>query len=541
MKDDNMFNSKQQLNQITALVSNALQTNLSKTRHKIAQQTGHKSYESLYSTLPDKEQASKPALQRDIEYFPKNYLSRLTEFEYPTLDRSEIAEINVLTTKDIQLLFQGFMFRDPDWALNKLVVERIPLYYDNYENLDADSVSIMSATILPINHVAHDGSKPVSRIKHGREHYYGTFAQHLKSSLVFNDKNMLLSNRDFCQDLILFGSIKQYNFFCENPEIVVKHELENELLVRYIAELTYSSTYEKGSMLSFGYDIRIFDAYKNGETQFSGDMDNPASINHISHLSSLAVFMPRDTEWNIYLEEEVFSTLKTPPVDLCDTEFFTLFMSALDENTSHYFTNLLLPLNGEEYFGRYEQSYQVHALFDKSYTPEKQEVAVLYHGNWVVQMLSKVFNNSNFSTDIGFILDLLEALEKNKLDVDNNKITEFLCSTLTDRTFIESADFFFALDIKADLPEHFALPIISYLAFNVCEVHLTHVWNNQKRIQHLLSNLDDRVLDLHFDLSLYLEPNDYDNDNTSEELIKHKSARSMLIHTLKVHNQRAGK
>ncbi|WP_219583258.1 hypothetical protein, partial [Vibrio parahaemolyticus] len=62
-----------------------------------------------------------------------------------------------------------------------------------------------------------------------------------------------------------------------------------------------------------------------------------------------------------------------------------------------------------------------------------------------------------------------------------------------------------------------------------------------KRIQHLLSNLDDRVLDLHFDLSLYLEPNDYDHNNTSEELIKHKSARSMLIHTLKVHNQQAGK
>lgn len=535
-----MFNSKLQLNQITALVSNALQTNLSKTRHKIAQQAGHKSYESLYSTLPDKEQVSKPALQRDIEDFPKNYLSLLTEFEYPTLDRSEIAEIKVLTTKDIQLLFQGFMFKDPDWALNKLVVERIPLYYDNYENLDADSVSIMSATILPVNHIAHDGSKPVAQIKHGRKHYYGTFAQHLKPSLVFNDKNMLLSNRDFCQDLILFGSINQYNFFCENPEITVKHELENELLVRYIAELTYSSTYEKSSMQSFGYDISIFDAFRKGVKRFTGDMHNPSSINHISHQSSLAIFTPLDTASG----NQVFDRLSTLPIDLCNADFFSFFMNALQEEPTKYFSKCLLPLDSNEHYGELHHSYNPEALFDKSYIPENVEVSILYHGNWVTQILCKHYNNSlniTRSSDADEIFDILGILAKNKIDVDNEAITEFLLNNLKDISSLATNSFFFALRNKEDRPNDFELPIIACLAFDLCEPHLARFDNNQKQIQYLLSNLDERVLDQQFDLSIYLEPDMNDDDNLSGELINHKSARSMFIYTLKSTSQTSGK
>ncbi len=537
-----MFNSKQQLNQITFLVSNALRTNLSKTRHKIAQQAGHKSYESLYAALPDKEKSSKPVIQKNIEDFPKNYLSCRTEFEYPTLDRGEIAEIHVFTTKDIQLLFQGFMFRDPDWALNKLVVERIHLYYDNYENLDADSVSIMSATILPVNHIAHDGSKPVTQIKHGREHYYGTFAQHLKPSLVFNDKNMLLSNRDFCQDLILFGSINQYNFFCENPEITVKHELENELLVRYIAELTYSSTYEKSSMQSFGYDISIFDAFRKGVKRFTGDMHNPSSINHISHQSSLAIFTSLDT--GVYIDEQVFEILRTPPIDLCDTDFFSYFMNALQEEPSKYFSKCLLPLDSDEHYGELDNSYDPEALFDKSYIPENVEVAILYHGNWVTQILCKNHNNSiniTRSSDAGEMFDILGILAKNKIDVDNEAITEFLLNNLKDFSSLETNSFFFALRNKEDRPNDFELPIIACLAFDLCEPHLARFDNNQKQIQYLLSNLDERVLDQQFDLSIYLEPDMNDDDNLSGELINHKSARSMFIYTLKATSHTSGK
>ncbi|EJL6709927.1 hypothetical protein NMS01_003431, partial [Vibrio cholerae] len=429
-----MFNSKQQLNQITALVSDALQTNLSKTRHKIAQKVGHKSYESLYSSLPDKDVDLKSSLHKCIERFPESYLTYITEFEYATLDRGELAVINLCATNDIQLLFKGFMFKTKDWELKKLVIKRTNLGLDD-KYAFSEPVSIMNAIILPVEH-----AKRKRALALGREHHYGTLAQHLNPSLVFTDKNMLLSNYNFCRDLILFGSIDQFNFFCATPDIVALLNLENELLVRYIAELTYASNHEEQSLISFGYDINIFDEYKKGSRDFTGDMHTPDSVNHISHTTSLNVFMPLETESRIYINDQVFEALSHPPIDLCNHDFLSFFMSALKQEPLDYFAKNLLPLVVDEYYGELSQLYNSDAQFDKTYLPKNVESSVLYHSNWIVQILCKIYNNSNQDKEpwnVEMVIDLVCVISKNKINVDNNEVTTFLLNKINNISLFE--------------------------------------------------------------------------------------------------------
>ncbi|WP_210499300.1 hypothetical protein [Vibrio crassostreae] len=517
-----MFSSKRQAKQITELVSSALETNLNKTRHKIAVKAGFSSFETLQSTLPD-DKPTVPTLKTYIERFPRNYLSGITKFDWATLEFGRLTELEITCTKDIQLLFQGFGFKNDNWLDKKFFFADLPIMIDNYGDSANEGVSLFETTMVPVDHnyvsVCKAKLAELGYEDKGSEHFYATLVQRLEPTLVVDNVEALSGNRDLCEDLIKFGTVAQYNFFCDNPKIVLDHNLKSELMMRYLMELFYSSGYREALCESFGHEREVF--YK---------------------------FLPLDPLMDTYSEDYTFENLKTPPPSLTDA----LTVQACLQSATHdlvSFVRNVLPVDETHYYARLMGNYKPESLYVKSHVPTATEASVLRHAEWFAGVLAGALK-------VGLVYPsdccnntpelLFKILSETKVPLDHNAVKDALSHRIPSGFYRNE---FWALSGLSVKPTSylmvgggydyenteqcwFDLPTVAWLALNVCH-DLMHNHKLNKNVNYLLSNLPKELLDIEFDLQEVFYADELESGDVEAELIKFHTARSMMVYAIK--------
>lgn len=522
-----MFTSKHQLNQVTALVSNALETNLSKTRHKIAKKAGFKNYDALKASVKDLDSGKAERFNIFIEDFPTEYLEQMVLTFMSSFASGDLLSLKVQSTRDIQLMLQGFQFKGGmDKYLDRLVIVRPEIKDLNLEHNDYP-IYEYELSMLPESVAGGD-------LEHGMENvfYYGTLAQRLNPELIFDDYHFLLSNEEFTFELLTNGSIPQLNFFLDNPEVIEELCYVDSLISRYMAELSRSLGYR-------------FDKHHHV---------NPLDFMFDDYLRLFSPINP-NSPWND--TKYVFANLSVPAFDLFSELDIFRALSEMNLSFEDFIVEGLLSIGTD--LGMYRDdaaggAYDRSRLYERGYEATAIDIATIRHTEWIANVLSKAILRSNRPKlkDRYFVSSLFIILAENKVSLDDPFFCRALLTSPADGIFYneEGKSYGLEYDCAEDGMSWLGLPLVAWFSYTVCVRCLYRIAQKSSaktnELQYLISNLPDKLLYAEFDMTKvvkavrkdkYFDELGFDASKFDDFVIQHKTARSMMAATIKQINQ----
>lgn len=210
-----VFESRQQLNAVSKLVSKTFDIKLEKVKHKLSLQEGFKNVNALASTLPDlaptKESTTEKPL-KTLDHFGEDFLMAEVECEFINYDKNnQPTLIHLCAPRAIKMMFEGYVFTSEKWLtrwachLDYLEEWEDPISFLNYDGNTTRQINL---------------SFSIDDEKLEEEYRYifhiGTLQAMINKEYAITDLNILKSNPSLLSELLCVYNIPQYNFIVDN-------------------------------------------------------------------------------------------------------------------------------------------------------------------------------------------------------------------------------------------------------------------------------------------------------------------------------------
>ena len=486
------FNTRQQYNAITKLISDIFDIKLEKVRHKVSQKEGFKNSNSHLAILPEEESKSETASNQlfNPEELDEKYLLETVTFEiYKVFKNKKVSTLEITAPRCVKLMYEGLIFTSDYWLSKKIYVS-----FDDYVRR-SDDFYIDGWNII----YSMDENDVDEDFKGDIQSYHLGFVQNVvnKDAIVKSEK-LLMSDKKLMTDLICGGSIEQFNYLCRNN--FHKSEYNFYLGKKY---------------------LNIINMFLNQEQDECEDSE----LFYLIHNENID-----------YNQEKAISSLLT--LEVPDLEVLT---SELDKYciegclVSHLLEGAF-PVAGDSLvdtpFSDLANSiFQKNSLKDSILTNE--EAAFMRHVNLGVKYLAKLICHD---TEREFaVVDFVNCLNNccQFLDMENQLITNALLKVPNSNNI--------NLDTLNGNDEYKweNLPVIYWLVSNVVLSGLLDSKKDKKEdldINLLFKNLNQELLD--YEIKQHYLHDSYDIFNEYPEFNSTKTIREMLVFYLKIKNKK---
>ncbi len=474
-----VFQSREQLNTITKLISNTFDIKLHKVQHKLAVAEGYKNVNAQAVKVSNESNIIpvKKEPKLNLDDFSDEFLSEIINFEiFKTNLNGELIFINVIAPRAVKFIFEGHYFTSEKWLTKSL----FSLDYNNdyefeFENNSSTIVKNADTKSFSYNLYFHFDKR--SNAEQYRYHHSIAFIQSaIQSNFVIDDIDLLLNNPFIFEQLLEGSNIEQFNFFCNNKTIMnnLTESQKRKLYVRYINIIQFIT---KTPIYDFNNDQEFLYLTLNDECCVNGEIDNEKRdfiFKTLSHPPS-DFFIPNlneNCEGNNFLSHMIEGYF--PIVDC---------LIDLEHTFKHTITNAEKALN----------------KLDRYYSMTEIEANFFKHVSFALEFsINETLSEDNTNIYEFCIMDLIESLRYIKyLSIDKKTMNRILPFLPKNEVFSHSIDLYKENDWHG-------LPVIAAFFFSILDINepISEQKNEIKYYSTIFFNvLDNEILDLPIDLT----------------------------------------
>ena len=356
------YNTRQQYNKITQSISTIYDIKLSKVRHDVAVYEGFKSSNALLSRLKDDsvleipQEPAQPTI--DVDSLSENFLNEKIHFEICKYDSNNtLILISFYAPRAIKLILDGHLFKTSKWLSKK--VYHMDMSISDWSNVEGTKINLDNqSTYKTINCDLYFENE---NIQHRYEFSLGLIQQLIKAEFIIEDEDLLIQNIDLVKELILGGSIHQYNFICKSDAIIYALKNSGNLYTlgeKYIDILREISDID---VVDYKNDYQYINAFFNDRMGFGKIFNGESSRRKLVDLETPPIDSFSKSLNEDCIEDSIVSELLEGHFPLVDSLFESNPINSLCDNIHKN-------LGNKDYImSAYEVSFMRHASFAVKY------------------------------------------------------------------------------------------------------------------------------------------------------------------------------
>lgn len=481
-----VFQSREQLNTITKLISNTFDIKLHKVQHKLALAEGYKNVNAQALKLSKEPNITplKKQSKLNIDEFSDEFLSEIINFEiFKTNLNGELIFIDVVAPRAIKFIFEGHYFTSEKWLTKSL----FSLNYENEYEFEMNSpITVKDSDPHTLSCNLYFNFDEKANKENYRYHHSIAFIQSaIQSDFIIDDVDLLVNNPFIFEHLLNGSNIEQFNFFCNNKKImnILTEKQKEKLYIRYINIIDFIS---QTPIYDFNNDQEFLYLLLNNEYFINGGIDDKK-------------------------RDFIFKTLNHPPSNF--------FMPSINKNCIE---NSFVYHMIEGYFPIVDTLIDMKYTFNHTVTNAKQAVDEFDRYYSLNEIEANFFKHVSFALDFSInetlsednediaefcVMDFIESLKYiNYLSIDKESLNRILPFLPKNEVFSHSIEFY---ETNGNDNDWHGLPVIAAFFFNILDTD-TPISEQKDKIKYyatiFFNILDNEILDTPIDLnSIQLE------------------------------------